>query len=136
MVTDRREAIAWSLDSRKRGLEEGGGLEGGEGEGGGALSVRYLALADASMRDDSRPLLPGCGCHACRHFSRAYVHHLLVARELLCEVLLYAHNAYQTRLLMDCVRARLRGGAGELARWAGLREGDKEHASGDAVTAL
>ena len=37
-------------------------------------------------RRDSSPLQPGCLCHACRSHSRAYLHHLMRAHELLGEV--------------------------------------------------
>lgn len=43
-------------------------------------------------RLDQGPLLPGCRCFACSHHSRAYVHHLLNAHEMLADVLLEAHN--------------------------------------------
>jgi len=58
-----------------------------------------LNLWDARHRKDERPLVSGCGCHACRHHSRAYIHHLLQAKELLAEVLLYAHNQHNVILL-------------------------------------
>ena len=45
-----------------------------------------------------------CPCHACRHHSRAYIHHLLQAKELLSEVLLYGHN--QAQLLEMFKQAR------------------------------
>jgi hypothetical protein len=43
-------------------------------------------------RLDKGPLLPGCGCFACRRHSRAYVHHMLNTHEMLADVLLEAHN--------------------------------------------
>jgi len=58
-----------------------------------------LNLWDARHRKDERPLVSDCGCHACRHHSRAYIHHLLQAKELLAEVLLYAHNQHNVILL-------------------------------------
>jgi hypothetical protein len=69
--------------------------------------------------------LAGCACHACRHHTRAYLHHLLRAKEMLGEILLYRHNQHQLVALFDACRARLRpagsGGAasgGDFAAWA------------------
>jgi queuine tRNA-ribosyltransferase len=36
-----------------------------------------------------------CQCHACRHHTRAYIHHLLKSNELTADVLLYQHNQFQ-----------------------------------------
>eukprot|EP00551_Chaetoceros_affinis_P003981 CAMPEP_0203677388 /NCGR_PEP_ID=MMETSP0090-20130426/28033_1 /ASSEMBLY_ACC=CAM_ASM_001088 /TAXON_ID=426623 /ORGANISM="Chaetoceros affinis, Strain CCMP159" /LENGTH=514 /DNA_ID=CAMNT_0050544269 /DNA_START=93 /DNA_END=1637 /DNA_ORIENTATION=+ len=50
---------------------------------------------------DKRPLLVGCQCPSCRNdtYSRAYVHHLIKANELLGDILLFGHNLYQMLLL-------------------------------------
>eukprot|EP01034_Spumella_vulgaris_P042165 gene42165-52278_t len=50
---------------------------------------------DKKYQKDTQPLVAGCQCHACKHHSRAYIHHLLIAREMLAEVLLYHHNQHQ-----------------------------------------
>ena len=42
-----------------------------------------LNLRNARHADDPRPLDPECACPACRHFSRAYLHHLVKAGEIL-----------------------------------------------------
>ena len=51
-----------------------------------------MHLWDRRWRRDKRALVEGCECLACRRHSRAYIHHLLLAHEMLAEVLLYAHN--------------------------------------------
>ena len=56
-----------------------------------------------------------CHCHACRNHTRAYIHHLLRAKELLSEVLLYNHN--QAQLLEMLRRARMQAKQGTLAEW-------------------
>ncbi len=46
----------------------------------------------AEYKEDDGPLDPACGCYACTHFSRAYLRHLYVARELLSYRLNTIHN--------------------------------------------
>ena len=47
-----------------------------------------------SLRNDPRPLEEGCGCPACRRFSRAYVRHLVNQEEMLGLRLLSLHNLH------------------------------------------
>jgi len=49
-------------------------------------------LRNARHGDDPRPLDEGCGCAACKHYSRAYLHHLVRANEILASMLLTEHN--------------------------------------------
>jgi queuine tRNA-ribosyltransferase len=51
-----------------------------------------LAIGRGRYARDPAPLDPDCGCEACRRFSRAYLRHLFVARELLAYRLLSVHN--------------------------------------------
>ena len=46
-----------------------------------------------------------CTCHACIHHTKAYIHHLLLCRELLGEVLLYHHNRHQLYEFMKEARS-------------------------------
>ena len=57
--------------------------------------------------DDPRPIDEGCGCPACRHYSRAYIRHLFKARELLGMRLCVLHNLYFYNTLMERIRAAL-----------------------------
>lgn len=67
-------------------------------------------LRNARYRDDEAPLEPDCDCAACSGYSRAYVHHLLKANEILGLHLLTVHNIrYMTRLLAT-IRAALLAG--------------------------
>src|SRR5262249_28868186 len=59
-----------------------------------------LRLRNACFRRDSGPIESGCQCHTCRQFSRAYVHHLFLAGEMLGPTLLSLHNvAFYCRLM-------------------------------------
>ena len=51
-----------------------------------------LNLRNASFRSDFAPLDPECGCYTCRHHTRAYLRHLLQAREILGLQLATIHN--------------------------------------------
>jgi queuine tRNA-ribosyltransferase len=59
---------------------------------------------------DSRPIAPGCGCYTCLHFSRAYLRHLTIAKEILGATLLTIHNVHLlTNLMAEIRRAILNG---------------------------
>ena len=77
-------------------------------------------LRNARFRDDDRPIDDGCPCPACRGFSRAYLHHLVKAGELLGIILLTAHNVATMVRLMAEVRAAIRSGTLADARRAWL----------------
>lgn len=64
----------------------------------------------AAYRDDFRPLLEGCGCYACQRYSRAYIQHLVKARELLAKTLMSIHNEYFIVGLVDQMRASIADG--------------------------
>jgi len=53
-----------------------------------------INLRNASFADDPAPLETGCACYACAHFSRAYIRHLVKAREILAHQLLSIHNLH------------------------------------------
>ncbi len=65
-------------------------------------------LRNARFRHDHQPLDASCPCAACRHHSRAYLHHLIRAEELLGKVLLSLHNITQltrfTRAMAQAIR--------------------------------
>ncbi len=78
---------------------------------GGAVNLR-----NARHRDDPRPLDEACGCPACRRFSRAYLHHLFRAGEMLGPMLLTWHNLAFYQDLMAGIRDAV--AAGELKAYA------------------
>ena len=62
---------------------------------------------------DPRPIEPGCQCPTCRNFSRAYVRHLLKAKEMLGMRLAVQHNLYFYNDLMQKIRDALDSGTFE-----------------------
>jgi queuine tRNA-ribosyltransferase len=69
-----------------------------------------LNLRNARHADDPAPLDPECRCPACAGFSRAYLHHLTKAGEILASMLLTAHNLTYYADLMAALRAAIAGG--------------------------
>jgi len=69
-----------------------------------------LNLRNAQFRDDPAPIDATCDCHTCRTYSRAYIHHLLKAGELLAMSLVSLHNIHTMNRLMRDIRAAIRTG--------------------------
>lgn len=63
-----------------------------------------LNLFNAQYEKDARPIEEGCGCPACRSYSRAYIRHLLKAKEMLGMRLCVLHNLYFYNYLMEQIR--------------------------------
>ncbi len=61
-------------------------------------------LKNARHAEDPRPLDEGCTCPACRSYSRAYLHHLIRAQEILGSMLLTWHNLHYYQQLMQGLR--------------------------------
>ena len=53
-----------------------------------------LNLVNAAFARDERPIEESCDCYTCRHFTRAYLRHLIAAKEMLSATLLSIHNLY------------------------------------------
>ncbi|MBP5224186.1 MAG: tRNA guanosine(34) transglycosylase Tgt [Lachnospiraceae bacterium] len=70
-----------------------------------------LNLFNQKFERDTRPIEEGCLCPACRNFSRAYIRHLLKAKEMLGMRLCVLHNLYFYNHLMEEIRASLDKGA-------------------------
>jgi queuine tRNA-ribosyltransferase len=66
-----------------------------------------LTLSNARHRDDPRPLDDRCACPACRKHSRAYLHHLINAKEMLGAMLLTWHNLHYYQDLMREMRTAI-----------------------------
>lgn len=62
----------------------------------GTLFTRQgkLIIKNAQYADDPRPIEPGCSCDACRYYSRAYLRHLYLAKEILAMRLNTLHNLH------------------------------------------
>jgi queuine tRNA-ribosyltransferase len=86
-----------------------------------------LNLRNARHREDPRALDPDCGCATCRGHSRAYLHHLFRAEEMLGPILLTRHNLYYYQELMAGLRGAIE--AGKLAEFITVFEA--EQAVGD-----
>ncbi|WP_194608067.1 tRNA guanosine(34) transglycosylase Tgt [Clostridium vitabionis] len=63
-----------------------------------------LNLLNAKYERDLRPIEEGCGCPACRSYSRAYIHHLFKAKEMLGMRLCVLHNLYFYNRMMKEIR--------------------------------
>jgi len=68
-----------------------------------------LNLKNANFRTDLQPLDPDCPCYTCQQFSRAYLSHLVRARELLAHVLLSLHNVTELIRFTQRIRAAILG---------------------------
>lgn len=84
-------------------------------------------LKNARHREDPRPLDEKCSCIACRSYSRAYLHHLHKAGELLAHTLITAHNLHYYQKLMSDIRQAI--GAGTFAEFQ--KSFAAEQAAGD-----
>ena len=69
-----------------------------------------LNLFNAKYELDDRPIEEGCGCPACRTYSRAYIRHLLKAKEMLGMRLCVLHNLYFYNTMMEEIREAIEKG--------------------------
>lgn len=75
-----------------------------------------INMKNARHKDDERPIDKGCACPACTQYSRAYVHHLIRAGEILGAMLLTWHNLQFYQDLMAGLRTAI--GEGRLTNFA------------------
>jgi queuine tRNA-ribosyltransferase len=66
-----------------------------------------LNMRNARFAEDREPIEPGCPCPACTTFSRAYVHHLVKAGEILGAMLMTQHNLWFYQRLMQGLRGAI-----------------------------
>jgi queuine tRNA-ribosyltransferase len=74
------------------------------------LMTGTMNLRNAKHAEDSGPIDPACRCPACRQYSRAYLHHLIKADEILGSMLLTWHNLTLYQDLMEALRQAIAGG--------------------------
>lgn len=67
-------------------------------------------MKNAKYERDERPIDPECDCPVCRRYSRAYVHHLFKAEEMLAMRLAVMHNLYFYNKLTERIRQALDDG--------------------------
>ncbi len=84
----------------------------------GHLFTRFgdVRIKNTRHKTNTGPLDPSCTCHTCTHFSRAYLHHLFRAREILGSMLNTIHNLHFYQTIMAEMRAAII--AGSLDAWA------------------
>jgi len=66
-----------------------------------------ININNARFRDDTDPIEPGCGCYACRYYSRAYIRHLFQAKEILAHRLATIHNLHFYLSLVKAARVAI-----------------------------
>ena len=67
-------------------------------------------IKNARHQDDPRPLDENCTCPACRNYSRAYLHHVSKAQEIIASMLMTWHNLHYYQELMQGLRDAIAGG--------------------------
>ena len=67
-----------------------------------------LSIKNACHKDDARPIDENCGCYTCSRYSRAYLRHLFMAKELLAYRLNSIHNLYYYTHLMEGLRIAIK----------------------------
>jgi queuine tRNA-ribosyltransferase len=72
-----------------------------------------LNLMNATFSHDERPIDETCDCYTCKTFTRAYLRHLIVAKELLAGTLLSIHNLRALIRLMESIRGYIADGSFE-----------------------
>jgi queuine tRNA-ribosyltransferase len=96
----------------------------------GWLFTRFgdIKIRNAKHRDDQRPLDERCACHTCRHFSRAYIHHLNRVDEILGAHLSTLHNLHYYLELMAGMREAI--GAGRFEAFRAAFHADRARGTG------
>lgn len=67
-----------------------------------------MHIRNARFKDDPRPIEEGCNCYTCRNYSRGYLRHLFMAREVLGMRLGSMHNLYFLESLMHQIRSAIK----------------------------
>jgi len=67
-----------------------------------------MHIRNAQYTNDPRPIENGCDCYTCRNFSRAYLRHLFMAKELLAIQLASIHNLYFLESLIGRIRTAIK----------------------------
>ncbi len=72
------------------------------------LRTGKFNMRNARFADDPTPIDETCLCYACRHFSRAYIRHLIITKEMLAATLLSIHNLHTMLTLIQEIRTAIR----------------------------
>jgi queuine tRNA-ribosyltransferase len=84
-----------------------------------------ISIKQAQYAEDGRPLDETCPCYTCRHYSRAYLRHLYLSKEILSSRLNTIHNLFYYINLLKKIRDAIRTG--------GLIDFYQSHTSTDGV---
>jgi len=68
-----------------------------------------LNLMNAGFANDQRPIMENCACYTCRNFSRGYIRHLIMAKEILASTLISIHNIFTLEELVRQARQAVLG---------------------------
>jgi queuine tRNA-ribosyltransferase len=98
------EAVVRGIDMFDCVLPTRSGRTGQAFTAGGPLNLR-----NARFAEDQEPIEPACPCPACTTFSRAYVHHLAKAGEILGAMLMTQHNLWFYQRIMQALRDAIAG---------------------------
>jgi queuine tRNA-ribosyltransferase len=93
-------------------------------ESGGKRENKFrINISSAIHKEDAGPVDPACGCPTCRNYSRAYLRHLYLARELTYFRLGTIHNLWFMLRLMETIRENIKNGnfMDLKAKWLGDR---------------
>ena len=67
-----------------------------------------IILRNAKYKDDFTPIQAGCTCYACKNYTRAYIRHLLLAKEMFAARLISIHNIHWTMNFMNQIRESIK----------------------------
>lgn len=70
-------------------------------------SSAKISITNAKYKNDFTPLDNKCNCYTCQNFTRAYLRHLYISKEILASVLGTIHNLYFMSSLMKSIRLAL-----------------------------
>lgn len=79
-------------------------------------TIYEISLKDDKYREDFEPLIESCQCLCCRKHTKAYIHHLLMTKELLAPVLLSVHNLHHYLEFFKSIRTAVKKEDLELLR--------------------
>ena len=96
------ESVALGVDMFDSALPTRIARNGSAMVDGGRINIR-----NARFTSDNGPLEPSCECYACSNFSRAYIRHLFMSKEILGLHLLTCHNLHKLSHLMSRIRAAI-----------------------------
>jgi queuine tRNA-ribosyltransferase len=69
-----------------------------------------ISIKQAQYAEDGKPIDEACACYTCRHYSRAYLRHLYLAREILSSRLNTIHNLFYYMNFMKSIQGAIREG--------------------------